>query len=82
MKRRTFVKGAAALPAVAALGLRDAEAQEPQPIMLPRPETEGGLPVLAAWFHNVDRTNTPKEFKPRPEQKVLFGQTVGYPAKS
>jgi len=36
---------------------------------------------LAAWFHNCDRTNTVKEFKLRPEQRVLFAQTVGYPAK-
>ncbi len=33
---------------------------------------------LAAWFHNCDKNNTPKEFKLRPEQKVLFSQTVGY----
>jgi nitroreductase len=37
---------------------------------------------LAAWFHNCDRENTVKEFKLRPEQRVLFAQTVGYPAKS
>ena len=37
---------------------------------------------LAAWFHNCDRKNTPKEFKLRPEQRVLFAQTVGYPAAS
>jgi hypothetical protein len=35
---------------------------------------------LAAWFHNCDKENTPKEFKLKPEQKVLFSQTVGYPA--
>ena len=35
---------------------------------------------LAAWFHNCDKTNTPKEFKLRSEQRVLFAQTVGYPA--
>ncbi len=35
---------------------------------------------LAAWFHNCDKTNTPKEFYLRPEQRVLFSQTVGYPA--
>jgi hypothetical protein len=34
---------------------------------------------LAAWFHNCDKTNTPKEFKLRPDQRVLFSQTVGYP---
>lgn len=35
---------------------------------------------LAAWFHNCDRENTVREFKLRPEQRVLFAQTVGYPA--
>lgn len=35
---------------------------------------------LAAWFHNCDKINTPKEFKLRPDQRVLFSQTVGYPA--
>lgn len=34
---------------------------------------------LAAWFHNCDRTSTPEDFKLRPEQRVLFAQTVGYP---
>jgi len=31
---------------------------------------------LAAHFHNCDKTNTVKEFKLRPEQRVLFSQTV------
>ncbi|MBN1845798.1 MAG: nitroreductase family protein [Sedimentisphaerales bacterium] len=35
---------------------------------------------LAAHFHNCDKTNTPREFKLRPDQRVLFAQTVGYPA--
>jgi hypothetical protein len=35
---------------------------------------------LAAWFHNCDKENTVKEFKLWPQQKVLFAQTVGYPA--
>ena len=35
---------------------------------------------LAAHFHNCDKQNTPEEFKLRPEQRVLFSQTVGYPA--
>ena len=34
---------------------------------------------LAAHFHNCDKRNTPTEFKLRPEQRVLFSQTVGYP---
>lgn len=37
---------------------------------------------LAAWFHNCDKENTVKEFKLRPEQRVLFAQSVGYPGKS
>jgi len=37
---------------------------------------------LAAWFHNCDKENTAKEFKLRPEQRVLFAQTVGYPRKT
>jgi nitroreductase len=35
---------------------------------------------LAAWFHNCDKSNTARELKLRPEQRVLFAQTVGYPA--
>ena len=35
---------------------------------------------LAAWFHNCDKANTAKEFNLRPDQRVLFAQTVGYPA--
>jgi hypothetical protein len=35
---------------------------------------------LAAHFHNCDKRNTPGEFKLRPNQRVLFSQTVGYPA--
>ncbi len=35
---------------------------------------------LAAWFHNCDKENTQKELKLRPEQRVLFAQTVGHPA--
>jgi nitroreductase len=35
---------------------------------------------LAAWFHNCDKRNTPSELKLRPQQRVLFAQTVGYPA--
>lgn len=36
---------------------------------------------LAAWFHNCDKENTSREFKLRPDQRVLFAQTVGYPGK-
>ena len=34
---------------------------------------------LAAWFHNCNRDDTAREFKLRPQQRVLFAQTVGYP---
>jgi len=37
---------------------------------------------LAAWFHNCDKENTVKEFKLRPQQRVLFAQSVGYPDMS
>ncbi|KPK41861.1 MAG: hypothetical protein AMJ65_08655 [Phycisphaerae bacterium SG8_4] len=37
---------------------------------------------LAAHFHNCDKRNTPTEFKLRPDQRVLFSQTVGHPAES
>jgi nitroreductase len=35
---------------------------------------------LAAWFHNCNRDAAAKEFKLRADQRVLFAQTVGYPA--
>jgi nitroreductase len=35
---------------------------------------------LAAWFHNCDKEGLAKELKLRPEQRVLYAQTVGYPA--
>lgn len=35
---------------------------------------------LAAWFHNCDKENTHKELKLRPQQRILFAQTVGHPA--
>lgn len=34
---------------------------------------------LAAWFHNCNRDGAAKDFKLRPEQRVLYAQTVGYP---
>jgi len=37
---------------------------------------------LAAWFHNCDKPGLATVLKLRPEQRVLFAQTVGYPAKS
>jgi len=36
---------------------------------------------LAAWFHNCNKTAPAAELKLRPEQRVLYAQTVGYPAK-
>ena len=35
---------------------------------------------LGAWFHNCNREGAAKELKLRADQKVLFAQTVGYPA--
>ena len=37
---------------------------------------------LAAWFHNCNKTALATELKLRPEQRVLFAQTVGYPAQT
>ena len=34
---------------------------------------------LAAWFHNCDKKNTVGEFNLKPQQRVLFAQSVGYP---
>jgi hypothetical protein len=36
---------------------------------------------LAAWFHNCHREEIARELKLRPDQRVLFAQTVGVPAK-
>ncbi len=35
---------------------------------------------LAAWFHNCNKAGLAEDLKLRPEQRVLFAQTVGYPA--
>jgi nitroreductase len=35
---------------------------------------------LAAWFHNCDKPALAKALRTRPEQRVLYAQTVGYPA--
>jgi hypothetical protein len=35
---------------------------------------------LAAWFHNCDKAGLAKELQLRPDQRVLYAQTVGYPA--
>ena len=34
---------------------------------------------LAAWFHNCHRTDLARRMGLRPEQRVLFAQSVGYP---
>jgi hypothetical protein len=36
---------------------------------------------LAAWFHNCDRTGLAAALGLRNDQRVLFGQTVGFPIK-
>ncbi len=36
---------------------------------------------LAAWFHTPDREALAKTLRLAPEQRVLYAQTVGYPAK-
>ncbi len=35
---------------------------------------------LAAWFHNCNKDAVARDLKLRPGQRVLFAQTVGYPA--
>ena len=35
---------------------------------------------LAAWFHNCNKPALAAELKLRPDQRVLYAQTVGYPA--
>ncbi len=35
---------------------------------------------LAAWFHNCNKAGLAAEMKLRPDQRVLFAQTVGFPA--
>lgn len=35
---------------------------------------------LAAWFHNCNKEAAARDFKLRPQQRVLFAQTVGYPS--
>lgn len=36
---------------------------------------------LAAWFHNCDRLALGHELRLRNEQRVLFAQSIGYPAE-
>ncbi len=37
---------------------------------------------LAAWFHNCDRPALEARLNLRPDQRVLFAQTVGYPLRT
>jgi hypothetical protein len=37
---------------------------------------------LAAWFHNCDKVGLTRNLKLRPEQRVLFAQSVGYPERT
>ena len=37
---------------------------------------------LATWFHNCDRSALSAKLRLRDDQRVLFGQTVGYPDRS
>jgi len=36
---------------------------------------------LASWFHNCNKPALSAKLPLRPDQRVLFGQTVGYPVK-
>ena len=36
---------------------------------------------LASWFHNCDKSGLAAKLKLRADQRILFGQTVGYPVK-
>ena len=36
---------------------------------------------LASWFHNCNKPGLRAKLNLRPDQRVLFGQTVGYPLK-
>ena len=36
---------------------------------------------LASWFHNCDKSELSTKFNLRKDQRVLFGQTIGYPMK-
>jgi nitroreductase len=36
---------------------------------------------LASWFHNCNKSGLAAKLILRPDQRVLFGQTVGYPLK-
>jgi hypothetical protein len=35
---------------------------------------------FAAWFHNCNKAGLATELKLQPQQRVLYAQTVGYPA--
>ena len=77
MNRRAFLKTvpAASVLAAAATGL--AQNADAPPASTKEPASSLGL---AAWFHNCDKAALAAELKLRPDQRVLFAQTVGYPA--
>jgi nitroreductase len=75
MKRRTFGKGAAAaLPVMAGLALPDlGAAEELQPIVLPKPEMEGGKSVLAALKdRKTTRSISPEPLPPQTLSNLLW----------
>ncbi len=37
---------------------------------------------LAAWFHNCNRAELSRRLRLRPDQRALFGQTIGYAARA
>jgi nitroreductase len=37
---------------------------------------------LASWFHNCNKSALKAKLNLRPDQRILFGQTVGYPEKT
>ena len=37
---------------------------------------------LASWFHNCNKSSLAAKLNLRADQRILFGQTVGYPAKN
>jgi len=37
---------------------------------------------LACWFHNCNKTGLTEKLSLRADQRVLFGQTIGYPIKN
>ena len=91
MNRRTFVNALPAVTVLASTAYSLAQdtpgpTQEPQPISLPKPESDGGKSVLAALQERrTVRNISAKQLPPRMLSnllgvRVLYAQTVGYPA--